>query len=151
VAFARARHLPLPPDLTGDAGDGLRILVVDDEVDFCEMIRDYLLMRGGFVVECANSGFSAGLTVARFRPHVILMDIMMPDMDGFDVLRQLRGAEETRLIPVIACTAYRDPVIERRIQTDGFDEFLEKPLRLHDLVMVVQRLGETRKVDFSEE
>ncbi len=144
VAFARTRGLPLPPALDDHSDGRLRVLVVDDQVDFCEMIREFLLLKGGFQVETANSGFAAGLAVARLGPDVILMDLMMPDMDGFDVLRRLRRSEETRGIPVVACTGYRDPEIERRIDAEGFDSFLEKPLRLEALVETLRDLGRPR-------
>ena len=143
AVFARSRDLPLPPEAEEEAAVGERVLVVDDETDFCEMIREYLLEKGGFQVEIATSGFAAGLVVSRFRPHVILLDLMMPGMDGFDVLHRLRGAEETRRIPVIACSAYADPAVRRRVRSEGFDAFLEKPLRLDDLRRLIVRLGGT--------
>ncbi|MBN1336302.1 MAG: response regulator [Deltaproteobacteria bacterium] len=145
AVFARERGLPLSSHLGVHPGvhpgGGLRVLVVDDEVDFCDMVREYLLQKGGFQVEVATSGFAAGLTVARFGPDVILMDIRMPDVDGFDVLRRLRGSAETRHIPVIACTAWHDPDTLRRIRSATFDALLQKPFRLEDLVETLLRLG----------
>ena len=72
-------------------------------------------------MEVADSGFQAGFTVARFKPDLILMDLMMPDMDGFEVHRTLREDPDTRHVPVIACTAYRDPDVDRRIREERFD------------------------------
>jgi two-component system cell cycle response regulator DivK len=67
----------------------------------------------------------------------------MPDMDGFEVHRMLREDPETRHIPVIACTAYRDPDVDRRILEQAFDGFVEKPLKLDSLLSVVQdKLGQ---------
>ncbi|MFH1466247.1 MAG: response regulator [Pseudomonadota bacterium] len=141
VRFANEHHYPLPEDLRStDAASNWRVLVVDDEEDFCDMVREYLTIKGGFNVEVATSGFGAGLTVARFQPHVILMDIMMPDMDGFEVLQRLRSDPSTRAIPVIACTAFRDPVMEKRIQSENFDRFVQKPLKLDELLDVILSL-----------
>jgi len=137
VRFAQEHHYPLPPELQSPAPDQLRVLVVDDEEDFCEMVREYLTIKGGFHVEVATSGFAAGLTVARFQPHIILMDIMMPDMDGFEVLHKLRSEDATASIPVIACTAFRDPLIEKRIAAESFAGFIQKPLKLDELLDVV--------------
>lgn len=140
VAFARAYNYPVPTQL-GDApvdGEARRVLIVDDERDFAQTVADYLQLKGNFDVEIADSGFSAGLTVARFQPTVVLMDILMPDMDGFEVLRMLRQDPANRKTPVIACTAYRDPAVEERARTEGFDGYLEKPIKFDRLLELVE-------------
>ncbi|TNE86771.1 MAG: response regulator [Deltaproteobacteria bacterium] len=142
IAFAREQNYPLSRELLGDDEGGQRVLIVDDEEDFAAMVRDYLTLKGGFEVEVADSGFAAGYTVARFKPHVILMDLMMPDMDGFEVHRMLRDDEDTKHIPVLACTAYRDPVVDARVAEERFDGFVEKPVKLdHLLAMIRDKLG----------
>jgi excisionase family DNA binding protein len=130
VRFARQYHYPVPESLVEETPSVCKVLVVDDEKDFGMLVREYLQARGGFEVETAESGFVAGLTLARFRPHIVLMDIMMPDMDGFEVLRMLRNDPDTRQLPVVACTAYRDPAIEARIAEEAFNGFLQKPIKL---------------------
>lgn len=139
VEFARKQSYPLPADIGGPAAAAgkPRVLVVDDEADFSAMVREYLQLRGGCEVEVADSGFTAGLTIARFRPHVVLMDILMPDMDGFEVLKMMQADPEMRGIPVIACTAYRDPAVEERVHREGFVAYLEKPLKFDKLLDVI--------------
>ncbi len=139
IAFARQYNIPIPEEVLDEPPGRRRVLVVDDERDFSDMVREYLTIRGNYEVEVADSGFAAGFTVARFKPDIILMDIMMPDMDGFEVLRTLREGKDTRHIPVVACTAYRDPEIERRIQEEDFDGFIQKPLELDELLALIQR------------
>ena len=142
IAFARENDYPLSRELLQGNNEARKVLIVDDEKDFSEMVREYLKLKGGFEVEVADSGFQAGFTVARFKPDLIVMDIMMPDMDGFEVHRMLRDDQETRHIPVVACTAYRDPEVDRRIVDEGFDGFVEKPLKLDTLLSVLQeKLG----------
>ncbi len=139
LSFARENDYPLSRDfLEQSVGSSKKVLVVDDEADFSDMVRDYLVLKGGFEVEVAQSGFQAGYTVARFKPDIVLMDILMPDMDGFEVHRRLRGDPETRHIPVIACTAYRDPAVDARIQEVKFDGFVEKPLKLDALLELLK-------------
>lgn len=138
VAFAREHNYPIARDLL-DAGEGrTKVLIVDDEKDFSDMVCEYLTLKGDLEVEVADSGFQAGFTVARFKPDLILMDIMMPGMDGFEVHRMLRADPDTRHIPVIACTAYRDEDIDARIKADKFDGFVEKPLKLDALLVLVR-------------
>jgi len=139
IAFAREHDYPLAGELM-DVGDGTRkVLIVDDEQDFSEMVREYLTVKGKFEVEVADSGFQAGFTVARFKPDLILMDLMMPDMDGFEVHRMLRDDFDTQHIPVIACTAYRDPVVDARVKEEKFDGFVEKPLELDSLLALIRK------------
>jgi excisionase family DNA binding protein len=146
ISFAREHEYPLSREFLEQTGATRKVLIVDDERDFAEMVRDYLALKGGFDVGVAESGFQAGFTVARFRPDVILMDIMMPDMDGFEVYRMLRDDPETRHIPVVACTAYRDPAIDRRVREEQFDGLVEKPLKLDDLLELIRRqLGLTEE------
>ncbi len=140
--FARAYNYPVPPQLgessAPEPSGGRRVMIVDDERDFAQTVADYLQLKGGYEVEVADSGFSAGLTLARFRPTVVLMDILMPDMDGFEVLRMLRQDPEMRHTPVIACTAYRDPAMEERARAEGFDGYLEKPIKFETLLELVE-------------
>lgn len=138
VQFARDYDYPLSAEFLRSVDRVPRVLIVDDDEDFCELVSDYLQMKGALNVEVANSGFAAGLIVARFKPDLILMDIMMPDMDGFQVLATLRESQETVKTPVLACTAYRDPELDARIEAESFDGFLQKPLRLEHLLSVVR-------------
>lgn len=138
VAFAREHRLPLDRELLLGPAGRIRVLVVDDEEDFAALVREYFrLMRPEFDVDIAASGFAAGLAVARFQPHVILLDLMMPDIDGFEVFRILRADPETSGIPVIACTAFADEPTEARTRNAGFDGFVGKPIRLEHLPGVI--------------
>ncbi len=145
VTFARAYNYPVPPALLAPEPvssttlvAARRVLIVDDERDFAQTVADYLELKGGFEVEIADSGFAAGLTLGRFRPSVVLMDILMPDMDGFEVLRMLRSDPALGATPVIACTAYRDASIEDRVRTEGFDGYIEKPIKFERLLDIVE-------------
>ncbi len=142
VAFAGAYNYPVPPQLLdGEPAPSpvvRRVMIVDDERDFAQTVGDYLQLKGGFDVEIVDSGFAAGLTLARFRPSVVLLDLLMPDMDGFDVLRMIRKDPEMRRIPVIACTAYRDGAIEERARLEGFDGYMEKPIKFERLLEMVE-------------
>ncbi len=144
TTFARAYNYPVPPQLAEAAAEAAgeelerRVLIVDDERDFAQTVADYLQLKGNWEVEIADSGFAAGLTVARFQPTVVLMDILMPDMDGFEVLRMLRQDPANRRTPVIACTAYRDAAVEERARAEGFDAYMEKPIKFDRLLALVE-------------
>jgi CheY-like chemotaxis protein len=114
------------------------ILIIDDYADNRELLR--LMLEGaGHRVREASEG-RAGLRMAQAEtPHLILVDLSMPEMDGWAVLRELRQDERTRHIPCAAVTAFAD---EDRTQplAQGFDAYLLKPFRRTELLEMVERL-----------
>ena len=136
ATFARSYQMPIDEELEGAHGGPPRVLVVDDDEDLLATVRTMLEQARGYQVETAASGFAAGLAVARFRPDVLLLDIRMPGMDGFEVVRELRAQRPGRALPVVACTGYADPETEARIRRE-FDGLLEKPIDLDVLLDTV--------------
>jgi excisionase family DNA binding protein len=126
IAFARERNYPLA-DLVGPSPQrsGSRVLLVDDNSEFCEMVKTYLEARGNFVVEVAYSGFAAGLTIGRFKPDVVLMDLEMDGMDGYEALKLIKDAEETQHVPVLACSSMTDERLER-VRREPFYGWVDK-------------------------
>lgn len=114
------------------------MLVIDDEPDFLLLVRETLTGIDDLEVVTANSGFMAGLEMGRLRPDVILLDLMMPDIDGFEVFRLLQAREAFRDIPVIACTAFADESIVQRTRDAGFSGFISKPLVLATLEPLIR-------------
>jgi excisionase family DNA binding protein len=137
--------IPAPPPVVRPPPPPMlkRVLVVDDLPEFCYLVRDYLLEVGGYEVEVAFSGFAAGLTVGRFHPELILLDINldphnMGAMDGFQLLKTLQDDPQTSTIPVIACTGTADARIEAQVRRGTLYAHLEKPFPLSQLVDVVE-------------
>src|SRR5271156_1962563 len=110
-----------------------RILIVDDEAT-ARMALATLLRREGFEVRDASDGATALAECATFRPDLILLDIMMPGMDGFEVCRRIKAAPETRLTPVVLITGLT--ATEDRIKgiNAGADDFLSKPIDFNELL-----------------
>jgi len=103
----------------------LRVLVVDDNVDSAEMLQ-VLLGAMGHHIELAHDGRSALALVATLHPQVVLLDIGLPDMDGYEVARQIRArhAEPMRLI---ALTGWGQDEVRQKAREAGFDHHLIKP------------------------
>ena len=110
-----------------------KILIVDDESG-ARAALEFLLRREGFEVRDAADGPSAIQECATFRPDLILLDIMMPGMDGFEVCRHIKATPETRLTPVVLITGLT--ATEDRIMgiNAGADDFLSKPIDLNELL-----------------
>jgi len=129
-----------------DAKHEGNVLVVDDDRNAVDIL-DRLLTKEGFVVQCANGGREA-LTLADAHPiDVILLDVMMPDMDGFQVCQALKQNERTREIPIILLTAKDD--METRVvgMRLGVSEFLTKPINKIELFARVRAQMHQRTIE----
>jgi two-component system OmpR family response regulator len=112
-----------------------RILVVDDEPNIVDVVSMALRFQG-FGVETAGTGEEALARVASFRPHLMVLDVMLPDMEGFDVAQRL-GAQRAE-VPIIFLTA-RDATEDKiRGLTTGGDDYVTKPFSLEELVARVR-------------
>jgi CheY-like chemotaxis protein len=106
---------------------------VDDNRDSADTTTAILRLLGN-EVESAYSGSAAIEAAKHFRPNVVLLDIAMPDMDGFETLRRMRAAPVTAKIFAIAMTGYGTQEDKRRTLEAGFDAHLTKPVELDTLV-----------------
>src|SRR6476660_364536 len=103
------------------------ILVVEDEPDIRTIVKAALEMVGGMKVRACESGAEALAAVAEFKPQMVLLDVMMPDMDGPGVLARLRENPGTAAIPVVFLTAKAAPSEIQRLRALGAADVLTKP------------------------
>jgi two-component system OmpR family response regulator len=114
-----------------------RVLVVDDEPNIVDVISMALRYQG-FEVESAGTGAGAVAAVGSFRPHLMVLDVMLPDMEGFDVAKRI-GAQQAR-VPIIYLTA-RDATEDKiRGLTLGGDDYVTKPFSLEELVARIRSI-----------
>ena len=111
----------------------LRAAVIDDDHDMVKVIRVMLRVKGIETIE-AFSGLSGYTLVKRERPDIVLLDIMMPDIDGFEVMRKLRLDSETEHIPIIFISARAGREHVERGLSLGAQGYVTKPFRPDDLV-----------------
>lgn len=113
-----------------------RILVVDDEPDITALVA-YHLARGGYRVSTAASGTEALRLARAERPDLVILDLMLPGVSGYDVLAELRRLDDTRDVGVILLTARREEVDRIRGLTLGADDYLTKPFSPAELSLRV--------------
>ena len=120
-----------PMELTRADGSPLRVLVVDDEVNIAELIS-MALRYEGWQVSMAHTGSRAVAAAKEFRPDAVVLDMMLPDFDGLEVLRRMRTSDPE--VPVVFLTA-RDSVEDRVAGlTAGGDDYVTKPFSLEEVV-----------------
>jgi len=138
-AFMRKQGIPLPEK---EPEEGIkRILVVDDDPIIVETIVQALEEEAfDYEVISASDGFEAGLQVNHFKPHLLILDIMMPDIKGYEVCRRIKENEETRNTKIIVLSAYLDEDKFKKMKENGADLCFSKPLPLPQLRQEVARM-----------
>ena len=114
-----------------------RILVVDDSVETRKILRA-ILETEGYEVTVASSVGEAVRQLPRVDPHLLLVDLRLPDGDGFGLARQLNAHPAWTGLPIIAISAYGDTEAEMEARAVGCARFLRKPVEPHDLVTAVR-------------
>jgi len=127
---------------------GPLILVVDDYEDAREMYAEYLRFCGFRVAEARN-GNEALEQAFTLKPNLILMDLSLPGLDGWEATRQLKADERTRHIPVVALTGHALAGASEGAKRAGCDSFVTKPCLPDDLVVEVRRMLEEVKTQDS--
>ncbi len=116
----------------------LTVLMIDDEPMLTDVIQAYLEDAGYTNLVAVNDPCVALETARRCKPSLVLLDLMMPKVSGFDILEQLRRDDELRYVPVIVLTAASDPATKLRALDLGATEFLSKPVDASELVLRVR-------------
>ena len=130
--------------VTPESGTGERVLVVDDEADIVALIA-YHLVKAGYRVSTAATGPDALNAARQERPALIVLDLMLPGMSGYDVLEQLRAQPATRDIAVLLVSARREEQDRIRGLSLGADDYITKPFSPQELVLrvgaILRRMG----------
>ena len=141
IEFLHKQNLPIPAELIPTP----KILVVDDETAIAEWVTHKIQEQlPACEVLQANDGFSAGELVGTMKPDVVILDIQMPELDGYEVCRRIKSKESTRNIVVIAMTGKRTPKVEKRILECGAKVCLSKPFDTNVLIHEVSDALELR-------
>jgi putative two-component system response regulator len=122
-----------------DARTGPRVLVVDDDEAAARLLQR-ILQPEGYAVEVAQDGDSAFTAVSSRQPDVVLLDVMLPGVNGFEICRRLKQERSTRLTPVILVTALSARQARLEGVDSGADDFLTKPVDSHELLARVRSL-----------
>lgn len=117
----------------------IRILVVDDEEDIVEIVK-YNLVQEGYSVESAGNGVDAILIAKHFKPHLILLDVMMPFKNGIETCRELRSQSEWNNTFIVFLTAKSDEANEIEGLEVGADDYIKKPIRPKLLLSRIQTI-----------
>jgi excisionase family DNA binding protein len=137
--FLKDKGMPLPEEAKVE--EKKKILVVDDDRIIVETIVQSLEEdEYGYEMISASDGFEAGLQVSHFKPDLLILDIMMPDINGYEVCQKIKSNPDTKDIKIIVLSAYLDDEAFRQMKEKGADACFSKPLPLEQLKYEVANL-----------
>src|SRR5262249_41833081 len=134
--FMKAHGIPLD-ELEGDQ---IRVLIVETDRDLTSLLRDTFKGDPQFRIETAASAFEAGAMTQEFQPHVLVLDVDIPGIDGADVMRFLAGRVELQSTHRIATGASLGPADRSALLQEGFQAVLPKPYHIRELTQLIDRL-----------
>lgn len=117
-----------------------KALVVDDDEELVELIRDALERDGRFEVRVANNGFDAGMMVKEYRPDIIVLDIMLPDINGKEVCQRVRSDSAMDDVKILCISGMVEADRIAELKAAGANEFLQKPFEVEQLIDRVCRM-----------
>lgn len=130
VAFMKSNGIPLA---NLDSGKR-RVLIVDDDVAIVEMLEDLLTRDGRFEVRSASNGFEAGAMTSEFRPDILLLDYMLPDINGNIVCQRVRNDPNLAQTKIIIVSGAVAPSEVAQLMAAGADDFIKKPFDVDTLI-----------------
>lgn len=134
IRFMKQHGMPLNGLMTGCT----RILIVDDEQDIVEVLEKILEDEAKYEVEVARGGFAAGVIAEKFRPHVILLDMHLSDIDGKEVCKAVKANPDLQLTKIVALSGKLMDEEAKGLMNQGFDGFLKKPFHVKQVIEAIE-------------
>ena len=131
LRFMKENNIPLG-DLEGS--NKIRVLVVDDDPQIVELFVDVLEADGRFEVATAQTGYDAGMVTQQFQPDVVVLDYMLPDINGNVVCRTIRDNADLSHIRILIISGMVNPAEVNKLMEAGADEFIKKPFNIDKVI-----------------
>ena len=129
IAFMRANNIPLDSLLTVKR----KIMIVDDDEELAHMLSDHLQATGAYEIRLATTGFDAGVITQKFRPDLMLLDVMLPDINGREVCKSVKSDPDTNRTKIIVISGLIEEDTISDLYDVGADDYIRKPFDLEDL------------------
>ncbi|HUS91309.1 MAG TPA: response regulator [Phycisphaerae bacterium] len=130
VKFMRDNNIPMD----GLEDDTIRVLIVDDDEQILELFVDVLESDGRFEVATAQNGYDAGILTQKMRPNIVVLDYMLPDINGDRVCRTIRQDPELSRTKVLVISGMANPAEVEAVLAAGADDFIKKPFNIEGVI-----------------
>jgi len=140
IKFMKANGIPLD----GMEDNTIRVLVVDDDPAIVELFVDVLQGDGRFEVASAQTGYDAGMLTTQFKPDIVVLDYMLPDINGNKVCRTIRSNPELSSIRILVISGMVNPAEVEELMKAGADDFIKKPFNIENVIERIIKLVRSR-------
>jgi two-component system, OmpR family, response regulator len=130
--FSFMKDNGIPTDALEDGKK--KLLIVDDDQDLVELMQDAFARDGRFEIRTANNGFAAGMGVKEFRPDIVVLDVMLPDINGKEVCHRVRSDKTLDSVKIICISGMIEQEKVADLRAAGADDFLQKPFTVDRLI-----------------
>lgn len=134
IKFMKQHSIPLDGIQSGRT----RVLIVDEESEIIDVLEKMLGDQANYEVHKAHGGFSAGIECEKFRPHVLLVDMHMPEVNGQQLLKMVRTSPDLQMTKVIAMSGKLTDGQGNQLMATGFDGYLKKPFHVRQVVEAIE-------------
>ena len=134
VKFMKSHNIPLDGLQTGQT----RVLIVDGESEIVDVLKKVLTEQASYEIAIAHSAFAAGIECERFKPHVVLVDMHLNDINGQDVVKTIRCHDDMELTKVIAMSGKLTDGQANHLLQNGFDGYLKKPFHVRQVIESIE-------------
>ncbi len=111
-----------------------KLLIVDDDQDLVELISEGFQRDGRFDIRSVNNGFDAGMGVREFRPDLVILDVMLPDINGKEVCQRVRSDSALDMVKILCISGMVEQDKVAELKAAGADDFMQKPFSIEDLI-----------------
>jgi DNA-binding response OmpR family regulator len=111
-----------------------KLLIVDDDADLIELMSDSFARDGRFDIRTANNGFDAGMKVKEFRPDLVILDVMLPDINGREVCQRVRSDDTLDTVKIICISGMIEQDKVADLKAAGANDFMQKPFQVDRLI-----------------
>jgi len=134
VRFMKAHQIPMDGLQSGKT----RVLLVDQPSEILGVLEKMLSEQAGYEVQIANTGFEAGIACERFRPHVMFVDMHLPDVKGEQVMQLVRNNDDLQMTRVVAMSNKLTEGQGQHLTSHGFDGYIKKPFHVRTVIEAVE-------------
>jgi len=139
LGFLKKYHMPLPVEVVSNTNEK-RVLIVDDDKSMVDAIHRILKREKIYDLEIAYDGFEAGEKFTAFKPDLIILDIRMPGLDGYQLCSRIRGNQKNKDVKILLISGAVDQKDNGRILESGANDYLAKPFEMKELKDKLQKL-----------
>ena len=138
ISFLTHNRMPIPKEL--EEAKKKKILVVDDDSEFLISVTQILQKIPEVEIKTTSSGFDAGILVAEWYPDLIILDFIIPDLDGFEVTKTIRANQRLKKIPIFAVTSITDSDELEKVRNCGVNAVITKPIEGENFLKKIDRV-----------